>query len=81
MKFKIGDKVKVVSLINTEKAFDLDPEGFMEAAYNNIYTIENIVTRYNKERVYLSFRDMYGDSYIWHKDDLQLVSSNELEIE
>lgn len=80
MKFEIGDKVKIVSLKNTEKAFGFDGEGFMKTALNNIYTIEDIDARYVK-KVYLSFRDKYGSSYMWHEDDLQLVNSTELEIE
>ena len=81
MNFKIGDKVKVVSLINTKAAFDLDEAGIMETSLNNnIYTIEDIAI-YNKQRVYLSFRDIYGGSYVWHEDDLRLVGSKELEIE
>ena len=81
MKFKIGDKVKVVSLMNTENAFNLDENGFMRAALYNIYEIENIDVRHDNDRVYLSFRDKYDYSYIWHENDLQLVNSKELEIE
>ena len=81
MKFKIGDKVRVVSLMNTENAFNLDENGFMRAALYNIYEVEYIDNRPDNNRIYLSFRDKYNYRYMWHENDLQLVSSKELEIE
>jgi hypothetical protein len=81
MKFEIGDKVKIVSLKSTEKAFGLDEEGVMKTALNNIYTINyTIRDKHYGEGICLNLYDDYGFSYTWHKDDLQLVNSTELEI-
>ena len=79
MKFKIGDKVKVVSLTNTKAAFNLDSQGIMKTALNNIYTINYIInSKHHGERIYLNFN---SGGYMWHKNDLQLIGSKELEIE
>lgn len=72
MDFKIGDKVKVVSLADTKRRFNLDPFGNMEKHLNKIFTIRCI--EMNSVR-------FENEVYIYSKHDLVLANNNTLEIE
>ena len=72
MDFKIGDKVKVVSLADTERRFNLDPWGDMEKHLNKVFTVSCI--EWNSVR-------FENEVYVWSKYDLVLANNNILEIE
>ena len=73
MEFKAGDKVKVVSLVDTERRFGLDLFGYMKKQLNKIFTIEEVIDHIE---VYLE-----ETGCVWSKYDLALINNNILEIE
>jgi len=70
MKFKTGDKVKVVSLNRTKNRFGINY--VMKTYLNRVFTIVAI----DGDRVY--FEEV---GFSWSKYDLVLVNNNNLEIE
>lgn len=72
MNFKIGDKVKVISLEDTKRRFNLDPFGYMKTCLNKTFTIRNI--EMNSVR-------FENEVYMWSKYDLVLANNTTLEIE
>jgi len=72
MKFKIGDKVKIISLLDTERRYKLDLYGYMETCLNKVFTIKDI----EETRVRFEEKPFFS----WSKHDLILVNNN-LEIE
>lgn len=72
MDFKIGDKVKVISLTDTERRYKLDSFGYMETCLNKVFTVETI----EGNGVYVE-----ENGCVWSKYDLVLSNNNTLEIE
>lgn len=72
MDFKIGDKVRVISLLDTKKRYNLDPFGYMETCLNKVFTIRDI--KGNGIR-------FEHEVYMYSKYDLILVNNTTLEIE
>ena len=72
MDFKIGDRVKIVSLTDTEKKFHLDLFGEMEKCLNEVFTVKNIVG----DRTFFE-----ENIFLWSKYDLVLFNNTILEIE
>jgi hypothetical protein len=73
MKFKTGDKVKVISLDKTKKYFEAES---MEKFLGKTVTIQgtSITSYFLNEYIYR------GDGWTLHEDDLQLFTT-ELEVE
>jgi len=72
MDFKIGDKVKLISLEDTKIKYNLDPFGYMKTCLNKTFTIKRI------ERNGVRFEN---EVYIYSKYDLVLANNNTLGIE
>jgi hypothetical protein len=73
MKFKAGDKVKVISLVDTEERYTLDLYGYMETCLNKVFTV-----KYTEGNVKVCFEE---NCYWWSKYDLALFNNTILEIE
>ena len=72
MDFKIGDKVKVVSLTDTKERYTLDLYGYMAKCLNKVLTVKST----EGNRVYVK-----EHMFMWSKYDLVLSNNNILEIE
>lgn len=73
MNFKVGDEVKVVSLLDTERRYKLDLYGYMETCLNKVFTIKDI----EGTRVRFEEKPFFS----WSKYDLALFNNTILEIE
>lgn len=74
MKFKIGDKVKIISLDTTKNYFGLNDS--MRALLGKIVTIQNV----DKSPCFSGIYKYIINEWVFHEDDLQLIATD-LEIE